>query len=70
VDVLHRLQTHKLIDADSRDLSDGEGTIILYPGLAMGVDRDSLDELLASLSRKDKIGSGDAGEPPPEKPRE
>jgi hypothetical protein len=51
VDVLHRLQTHKLIGADSPDLSDSEGILILYPSLAMSLDRDSIDELLASLSR-------------------
>jgi hypothetical protein len=54
VEVLRRLQTHKLIDTDSRDLSDGEGIIILYPSLAMSLDRDGIDELLASLSRKEK----------------
>ena len=54
VEVLHRLQIHKLIDTDSRDLSDGEGIIILYPSLAMSLDRDSIDELLVSLSRTEK----------------
>ncbi|MDR1286852.1 MAG: DUF4194 domain-containing protein [Treponema sp.] len=54
VEVLRRLQTHKLIDTGSRDLSDGEGVIILYPSLAMSLDRDSVDELLASLSRTEK----------------
>jgi hypothetical protein len=54
VEVLRRLQTHKLIETDSRDLSDGEGLIILYPSLAMSVDRDSIDELLTSLARTEK----------------
>jgi hypothetical protein len=54
IEVLRRLQTHKLIEADSRDLSGGEGLIILYPSLAMSVDRDSIDGLLASLARTDK----------------
>ncbi|MDR3148051.1 MAG: DUF4194 domain-containing protein [Treponema sp.] len=54
VEVLRRLQSHKLIEVDSRDPSDAEGLIILYPSLAMSVDRDSIDELLRSLSRKDK----------------
>jgi hypothetical protein len=59
VDVLRRLQTHKLIDADSRDLSDGEGIIVLYPSLAMSLDRDGIDELLASLSHKEKADPAD-----------
>ncbi|MDR1105721.1 MAG: DUF4194 domain-containing protein [Treponema sp.] len=54
IEVLRRLQTHKLIDTGSRDLSDGEGVIILYPSLAMSLDRDSVDELLASLSQAEK----------------
>jgi hypothetical protein len=54
IEVLRRLQTHKLIEADSRDLSDGEGLIILYPSLAMSVDRDSIDGLLSSLARTEK----------------
>jgi hypothetical protein len=58
IDVLRRLQTHKLIDTDSRDLSDGEGIIILYPSLAMSLDRDGIDELLASLSHKEKPEAG------------
>jgi hypothetical protein len=62
IDVLHRLLAHKLIDTDSRDLSDGEGVIILYPSLAMSVDRDSIDELLASLSHKEKTEGNDSVE--------
>jgi hypothetical protein len=58
IEVLRRLQTHKLIDTDSRDLSDGEGVIILYPSLAMSIDRDSIDDLLASLSRTEKTETG------------
>ncbi|MDR0669817.1 MAG: DUF4194 domain-containing protein [Treponema sp.] len=54
VEVLRRLQSHKLIEIDSRDPSDAEGMIILYPSLAMSVDRDSIDELLQSLSRREK----------------
>jgi hypothetical protein len=54
IEVLRRLQTHKLIETDSRDLSDGDGIILLYPSLAMSLDRDGIDELLASLSHKEK----------------
>jgi hypothetical protein len=60
-DVLRRLQSHKLIELDSRDPADAEGMIILYPSLAMSVDRDSIDELLRSLSRPEK-GAEDAVE--------
>jgi hypothetical protein len=63
IEVLHRLQTHKLIDTDSRDLSDGEGIIILYPSLAMSVDRDSIDQLLTSLARKEKAGTEEGASP-------
>jgi hypothetical protein len=38
--------------------------IILYPSLAMSVDRDSIEELLHSLSRKEKEEE-DSTEPPP-----
>jgi hypothetical protein len=54
IEVLRRLQSHKLIETDSRDPSGAEGMIILYPSLAMSVDRDSIDELLQSLSRREK----------------
>jgi hypothetical protein len=60
VEVLRRLQSHKLIEVDSRDPSDAEGMIILYPSLAMSVDRDSVDELLQSLSRREKTEDGAA----------
>jgi hypothetical protein len=62
-EVLRRLLSHKLIDTDSRDLSDSEGIIILYPSLAMSVDRDSIDELLASLSHKEKTEEGQTAAP-------
>ncbi|MDR2133965.1 MAG: DUF4194 domain-containing protein [Treponema sp.] len=64
VEVLRRLQSHKLIEIDSRDPSDVEGMIVLYPSLAMSVDRDSIDELLRSLSRGEKAedAAEEAGE--------
>jgi hypothetical protein len=65
VEVLRRLQSHKLIEIDARDPSDAEGLIILYPSLAMSVDRDSVDELLGSLSRREKA-EDDAAPPAPE----
>jgi hypothetical protein len=66
IEVLRRLQSHKLIGSDSPDLSDSEGILILYPSLAMSVDRDSIEELLASLSRREKTGEGETGELPAE----
>ncbi|MDR2746835.1 MAG: DUF4194 domain-containing protein [Treponema sp.] len=65
-EVLRRLQTHKLIEVSSQDLSDKEGIIVLYPSIAMSIDRDSIDELLTSLAHKGKSGEGEAGEPPAE----
>jgi hypothetical protein len=50
--VLRRLQGFKLIEVNSPDLSDMESLIILYPSIALAVDRDSVDELAASLKRK------------------
>jgi hypothetical protein len=64
IDVLRRLQSHKLIEADSQDLSDGEGIIILYPSLAMSVDRDSIDELMTSLSPREKTTVAETAELP------
>jgi hypothetical protein len=54
IEVLRRLQSHKLVEVDSQELSDPDALIILYPSLAMSVDRDSIDELLSSLSHKEK----------------
>jgi hypothetical protein len=68
IEVMRRLQSFRLIETDSRDPSDGEGIIILYPSLAMSVDRDSIDELLQSLARKEKTeeeeDKEDSGESP------
>jgi hypothetical protein len=64
VDVLRRLQVHKLIETDSRDPSDSEGIVILYPSLAMSVDRDSIDELVQSLSLKEREDAAETEDPP------
>jgi hypothetical protein len=68
IEVLRRLQSHKLVEVDSQDRSDMEGMIILYPSLAMSVDRDSIDELLMSLAHKGKTGGGEAELPEAELP--
>ncbi|GMO46934.1 MAG: hypothetical protein Ta2B_28720 [Termitinemataceae bacterium] len=49
-DVLKKLRTHKLIDLVSDDPTDSEGIIILYPSLAVAIDRDSIDEIAASCT--------------------
>jgi hypothetical protein len=55
-EVLRRLQTHKLIEITSSDPTEMEGMIILYPSLAFSVDKDSIDELVASLAPKEEGG--------------
>jgi hypothetical protein len=59
IEVLRRLQSHKLVEVDSQDLSDMDALIILYPSLAMSVDRDSIDELLSSLAHKGNTEEGE-----------
>ncbi|MDR3356244.1 MAG: DUF4194 domain-containing protein [Spirochaetaceae bacterium] len=51
-DTLRRLQTHKLIDINSAEISDAEGTMILYPSIAMTVDHDSIDDMLSALRQQ------------------
>jgi hypothetical protein len=64
LEVLRRLQSHKLIEALASDITDGDGLIVLYPSLAISVDRDSIDELLSTLASKEtdagESGSADA----------
>jgi hypothetical protein len=57
VEILKRLQTHKLIEITSSEPSDMEGMLILYPSLAISVDRDSVNELIASLAGKGEDGT-------------
>ncbi|MDR2741326.1 MAG: DUF4194 domain-containing protein [Treponema sp.] len=49
-EILRRLQAHKLIEVLSSDLSDVEGLIVLYPSLAISVNKDSIDDLLSTLT--------------------
>ncbi|MDR0876707.1 MAG: DUF4194 domain-containing protein [Treponema sp.] len=51
-EIFRRLQSYKVIAFDKPDFTDPEGTMILYPSLAMGIDRDGIDELMAQLSPK------------------
>jgi hypothetical protein len=48
-EIFRRLRSYKVIDFDTSDFTDPEGTMILYPSLAMGIDRDGIDELLAQI---------------------
>jgi hypothetical protein len=59
-EILRRLQAHKLIEVLSSDLSDAEALIVLYPSLAISVNRDSIDELLSTLTGK-TAGDGAEG---------
>jgi hypothetical protein len=49
-EILRRLQSLKLIEVLSSDFSDVESLIVLYPSLAVSVDRDGIDELLSTLT--------------------
>jgi hypothetical protein len=59
-EILRRMQAHKLIEALASDITDPEGLIVLYPSLAISVDRDSIDELLGSLVEgNENAGAGE-----------
>jgi hypothetical protein len=49
-EIFRRLQSYKVIAFDTPDFADPEGTMILYPSLAMCIDRDGIDELLSQLT--------------------
>jgi hypothetical protein len=51
-DILRRLQTLKLIELLSPEAADMEGLVVLYPSLAISVDRDSIDDILGSLTKR------------------
>jgi hypothetical protein len=50
-DILRRLKSLKLIDVNTDNPADKEGIIVLYPSLALSVDRDSIDELIRSVTQ-------------------
>jgi hypothetical protein len=52
-EILRRLQSHKLVEVLSSGLTDADGLIVLYPSLAISVDRDSIDEMLGDLAPKE-----------------
>jgi hypothetical protein len=47
-----------VIAFDTSDLADPEGTMILYPSLAMGIDRDGIDELMSQIAKKEEERNG------------
>jgi len=51
--VLTRLSSCKLVSVASQDYSDPEGIIQLYPSIPLSIDRNALDEAVASLGNKD-----------------
>jgi hypothetical protein len=61
-EILRRLQSHKLIDILSSDVTDAEGLIVLYPSLAVSVSRDNIDELLGALVSKEGGNPGLTGD--------
>ena len=53
IKVLTRLSSCKLVSVASQDYSDPEGIIQLYPSIPLSIDRNALDEAVASLGNKD-----------------
>jgi hypothetical protein len=62
IKVLTRLSSCKLISLISQDYSDPEGIIQLYPSIPLSIDRNALDEAVASLEKKDSVGEDTSGE--------
>ncbi|MDR1933288.1 MAG: DUF4194 domain-containing protein [Spirochaetales bacterium] len=72
-EVLQKLRTHKLIDISSGETADMDTLLILYPSLAISVDRDSIDEILASIGaggEKAKDGRAEGENAEDEKPED
>jgi hypothetical protein len=61
-EILRHLQSHKLIEVLSSDVTDAEGLVVLYPALAVSVGRDSIDELLGSLVSREGGNAGLTGD--------
>jgi len=56
--LLSRLSSAKLISIESHDYADPEATMVLYPSIALSIDRSALDEGMAVLEQRsdeDKI---------------
>jgi hypothetical protein len=59
-EILRRLQSHKLVEVLSSDLSDADALVVLYPSLAISVNKDGIDDLLGALAGK-TAGDGEEG---------
>ena len=58
IKVLTRLSSCKLISVASQDYSNPEGIIQLYPSIPLSIDRNALDEAVASLDNKEEVTDG------------
>jgi len=67
IKVLTRLSSCKLISVVSQDYSNPDGIIQLYPSIPLSIDRNALDEAVATLGNKDGAGeaAGDEGDVEP-----
>ena len=53
INILRRLSSCKLISIETRDYSDPEGIIQLYPSIPLSIDRKALDHAIAVLEDKE-----------------
>jgi hypothetical protein len=60
-DILYKLRAHKLIRIASEEPADMDTQLILYPSLAIGVDRDSIDEISSLCAAGDGEKTADEG---------
>ena len=66
IKVLTRLSSCKLISVVSQDYSNPEGIIQLYPSIPLSIDRNALDEAVASLGNKNGADEAAGDEELPE----
>ena len=50
--LLSRLSSAKLVSIESNDYADPEGIILLYPSIALSIDRSTFDEGMAALEAR------------------
>ena len=62
IKVLTRLSSCKLISVESRDYTDPEAVIQLYPSIPLSIDRNALDEALAVLQNRDEAMAGSSSD--------
>lgn len=54
-ELLRRLAGHRLIALEGREATDPETAILLYPSLALALDKEGIDEILAALDKEKAI---------------